>query len=58
MSKEQFESLVSKFAGHKVEAAKNDERGGRLEIRAGGYLFTCNGISITGHVNGRKLVLA
>lgn len=53
MSKKQFEDRISAAFGRKV-FAENGKAGG-WEIRAGGYLFSCNGISITAHVNGRKL---
>ena len=56
MSKKQFEDKISAALGRKVTAENG--KAGRWEIRAGGYLFTCNGISLTAHVNGRKLVLA
>lgn len=45
MSKSQFEQKISAALGRKVTAQNGKAE--RWEIRAGGYLFTCNGISIT-----------
>ncbi len=56
MSKEAFKAKIEAALGRKVTVENG--KAGRWEIRAGGYLFTCNGMSITAHANGRKLVPA